>query len=47
MSWLKSAGVDGSWVEPEAGKGPAFEFRDPDGHPVRIYYETQKYSAAR
>jgi catechol 2,3 dioxygenase len=45
VSWLKSAGVDGSWVEPEGGKGPAFEFRDPDGHPIRIYYETSKYRA--
>ncbi len=44
VAWLKSAGVDGSWVEPEAGKGPAFEFADPDGHPVRIYYETSKWS---
>jgi catechol 2,3-dioxygenase len=32
-------------VEPEGGKGPAFEFRDPDGHPIRIYYETSKYRA--
>lgn len=44
VAWLKSAGVDGSWVEPEAGKGPAFEFADPDGHPLRIYYETSKWS---
>ena len=45
VSWLKSAGVDGTWAEPEGGKGPAFEFRDPDGHPIRIYYETSKYRA--
>lgn len=45
VSWLKSAGVDGAWTEPEAGKGPAFEFRDPDGHPCRLYYETAKYAA--
>ena len=45
VAWLKSAGADGSWAEPEAGKGPAFEFRDPDGHPCRIYYETEKYVA--
>jgi len=45
VSWLKSAGVSGGWVEPEGGKGPAFEFRDPDGHPCRLYYETEKYVA--
>ena len=44
MEWLKAAGVPGGWVEPEGGKGPAYEFTDPDGHPVRIYYETSKYA---
>jgi catechol 2,3 dioxygenase len=43
VQWLKDAGVDGAWVEPDAGKGPAYEFTDPDGHNVRIYYETSKY----
>jgi catechol 2,3 dioxygenase len=43
VSWLQSAGVPGAWAEPEAGKGPFFAFEDPDGHPVRLYYETAKY----
>jgi catechol 2,3-dioxygenase len=43
VAWLKSAGVDGVWVEPEGGKGPFYEFPDPDGHFCRIYYETSKY----
>jgi catechol 2,3 dioxygenase len=43
VSWLKDAGVPGGWAEPEAGKGPAYEFTDPDGHRIRIYYETSKY----
>lgn len=43
VSWLKDAGVPGGWVEPEAGKGPAYEFTDPDRHRIRIYYETSKY----
>ena len=43
VEWLKAAGVPGGWVEPEGGKGPAYEFTDPDGHPARIYYETTKY----
>ncbi len=43
VAWLGAAGIGGKWTEPDGGKGPAFEFRDPDGHPVRIYYETSKY----
>ena len=43
VEWLKAAGIPGGWVEPEGGKGPAYEFTDPDGHPIRIYYETSKY----
>ncbi len=43
VEWLKAAGVPGGWVEPDCGKGPAYEFTDPDGHPVRIYYDTTKY----
>jgi catechol 2,3-dioxygenase len=45
VAWLEAAGVPGSWTEPDGGKGPAYEFRDPDGHPVRIYHETSKYAA--
>ena len=44
VDWLKAAGVAGGWVEPEGGKGPAYEFTVPDGHRVRIYYETSKYA---
>ena len=44
VAWLEAAGVPGSWTEPDGGKGPAYEFRDPDGHPVRIYHETSKYA---
>jgi catechol 2,3-dioxygenase len=43
VAWLESAGVPGAWTAPEAGKGPFFAFEDPDGHPVRLYYETTKY----
>jgi catechol 2,3-dioxygenase len=46
VAWLSSAGVAGSWVDADFGKGPAYEFRDPDGHLIRIYYETSKYVAA-
>ena len=45
VAWLQATGVPGSWTEPDGGKGPAYEFRDPDGHPIRIYHETSKYAA--
>ena len=44
VAWLAAAGIPGRWTEPDGGKGPAYEFRDPDGHPVRIYHETSKYA---
>ena len=43
VSWLKSAGMSGEWVDAEGGKGPFYAFEDPDGHPMRLYYETTKY----
>jgi catechol 2,3-dioxygenase len=43
VSWLKSAGIPGAWVDAEGGKGPFYAFGDPDGHPMRLYYETTKY----
>ena len=42
---LKAAGAGVGWVENELGHGPAFQFRDPDGHLLEIYYETEWYQA--
>jgi catechol 2,3-dioxygenase len=42
---LRSSGVDGTWIDNEIGHGPAFRFSDPDGHPIEIYYETERYLA--
>lgn len=33
------------WIEGDLGHGPAYQFTDPDGHPMEIYYETEKYKA--
>lgn len=41
-----SAGDAGrGWNEGDAGHGPAYQFVDPDSHPMEIYYETEKYLA--
>jgi catechol 2,3-dioxygenase len=42
---LQAAGAGLGWVEDELGHGPAYQFRDPDGHRLEIYYETEWYEA--
>jgi catechol 2,3-dioxygenase len=41
----KDAGAGAGWVENELGHGPAYQFHDPDGHLLEIYYETEWYQA--
>ena len=43
---LQSSGLALGWHEGELGHGPAFRFRDPDGHLLELYYETEWYEAA-
>lgn len=40
---LEAAGVGEGWIEGELGHGPAYRFRDPDGHLMEVYYESEKY----
>ncbi len=42
---LKGSGFDVGWTEGDVGHGPAFVCRDPDGHVIELYYETQWYKA--
>jgi catechol 2,3-dioxygenase len=42
---LEEAGHAGEWVEGRAGTGPTYLTRDPDGHEVGIYYETEWFVA--
>ncbi len=42
---LKGSGFEIGWTENEIGHGPAFRCRDPDGHVIEIYYETEWYQA--
>src|SRR5579871_6246962 len=37
---LKASGRAVGWREGEFGHGPAFQFHDPDGHLLEVYYET-------
>lgn len=36
---LKSLGAAGDWVEPDKGRGRAFRFRSPDGHPHEVFWD--------
>lgn len=40
---LERSGLGVGWREGEFGHGPAYQFRDPDGHLLELYYETQWY----
>ena len=42
---LERSGLAIGWREGDLGYGPTFRFRDPDGHFLEIYYETQWYEA--
>jgi catechol 2,3-dioxygenase-like lactoylglutathione lyase family enzyme len=40
---LKGSGFEIGWTDGDMGQGPAFRCRDPDGHIVELYYETEWY----
>lgn len=42
---LMVAGLGQGWIDGDVGHGAAYQFTDPDGHPMEIYYESQKYLA--
>ncbi|MDF2556160.1 MAG: hypothetical protein K0R60_2055, partial [Microbacterium sp.] len=42
---IEATGLGEGWVDGEVGTGPTYRFRDPDGHAMGIYYETERYVA--
>ena len=42
---LEGSGFEVGWHEGELGHGPAYQFRDPDGHLLELYYETEWFAA--
>src|SRR5580692_493818 len=42
---LKGSGFEIGWTDGDMGQGPAFRCRDPDGHIIELYYETEGYQA--
>jgi catechol 2,3-dioxygenase len=42
---LKGSGFDIGWTDGDIGHGKSFMCKDPDGHVIELYYETEWYEA--
>ncbi len=42
---IEANGQGRGWIEGDIGHGKAYQFTDPDGHLLELYYETEKYQA--
>lgn len=41
---IEASGLGHGWRDPEVGVGPSYEFEDPDGHLMALYYDTEHYT---
>lgn len=42
---LEASGHGRGWIEGDIGHGKAYQFTDPDGHLLELYYDSEKYKA--
>jgi catechol 2,3-dioxygenase len=42
---IERTGLGLGWIDGDHGHGPSYQFTDPDGHPMELYYETERYEA--
>ena len=42
---IERSGRGIGWIDGDFGHGPAYQFTDPDGHRMEIYFETELYKA--
>ncbi len=42
---IEASGHGQGWIEGDVGHGRAYQFTDPDGHVLELYYESEKYQA--
>jgi catechol 2,3-dioxygenase len=42
---LEKSGRGKGWIDGDTGHGSAYQFEDPDGHLMEVYYESEKYRA--
>lgn len=38
---IEAAGLGGGWRDGDPGIGPTYVFRDPDGHELELYWESE------
>ena len=43
---LEESGYGKGWIDGDVGHGSAYQFEDPDGHLMEVYYEAEKYRPA-
>src|ERR1700742_2917873 len=41
---IDRTGLGRGWIDGDVGHGPAYQFTDPDGHLIELYYETERYT---
>ncbi len=44
---IERSGLGIGWIDGDHGHGPAYQFTDPDGHAMELYYETERYEPPR
>lgn len=42
---IEAAGLGGGWIEGDLGHGQAYQFKDPDGHPMELLWDVDYYEA--
>ncbi|MGZ4166736.1 MAG: VOC family protein [Solirubrobacteraceae bacterium] len=42
---IEATGLGEGWIDGDHGHGPAYAFRDPDGHRFELFYEQDRYVA--
>ena len=40
---IEQIGLGTGWIDGDVGHGAAYTFTDPDGHPMELYYESERY----
>jgi catechol 2,3-dioxygenase len=40
---IERSGRGIGWIDGDVGHGPAYRFTDPDGHPLEVYYQAERY----
>ena len=41
---IERSGYGEGWIDGDVGHGPAYRFRDPDGHVFEIFHEVERYT---